>query len=204
MVEVFSSIKILIFEGIKLICVFLKCRVFFGLRLQYVHLACSPTPTSNRQRYSLVSLAFDKSNSELRVGRSICYFQPPNGPFQGSIAKRVVSSSGEKRHQEANKFECYHSIHTNSKHNFFFNRSPWPKEDQKRREPRSLRPSALNAILSRQEVPTSKVLIFTASSVVNPEWPMDTPTQVPTKSRASPGEKILSLTTWRILRSTSR
>ena len=94
MVEVFSSIKILIFEGIKLICVFLKCRVFFGLRLQYVHLACSPTPTSNRQRYSLVSLAFDKSNSELRVGRSICYFNHP------TVLSKEASPNAWSRHQE--------------------------------------------------------------------------------------------------------
>jgi len=86
----------------------------------------------------------------------------------------------------------------------FFSRRPWPKEDQKRREPRSLRPSARNATLLRKEVPTSRDLIFTASSDVNPEWPTDTPTPVPTRSRALHGEKILSLTTWRTLRSTSR
>jgi len=72
----------------------------------------------------------------------------------------------------------------------------------KRREPRSSRPSAHNAIPLKREDPTSKVPISTVSSDVNPDLPTDTRTLPLTRRVELSGAKILSLNTLRTPRST--
>lgn len=67
------------------------------------------------------------------------------------------------------------------KHQHTPNFQPWPRTETQRKEPRSSRPSALNATLLSKAVLISKVLIFMDSSVVNLEWPTDIHTLVPTR-----------------------
>ncbi len=80
----------------------------------------------------------------------------------------------------------------------------WPNQEMKRREPRSSRPSARNAIPLNLEEHTSRVPTFTVSGDVNQDRLKDTPTRVPIRRVELCGERIPFLITWRTLRSTSR
>lgn len=82
--------------------------------------------------------------------------------------------------------------------------SRWPNQETKRREPRSSRPNALNATLSKVAELTSRDPTSTDSGDVNLDRRMDIRTRVPIRRVVLCGEKIHFLIIWRILRSTSR
>lgn len=79
-----------------------------------------------------------------------------------------------------------------------------PSQVTRRREPRSSRPSALNAIPSKRAEPTSRDPTSTGFSAVSLDWPTGIRIRAPIRKVVSCGERIPSLNIWRILRSTSR